>query len=355
MALIVAAVVATSREAAADAAELVEVDYDPLPAVTSSMLSVPILQCAPDELTDRTPLAEGTMSTLERAMLNTLPVAVKTLKPPGSIADAATRQRVKDDFQNEYEFNAALRHPNIVLLIGCVRQPNLTSLIFELCDGGTLRCRDYGFSKLRDGLAVSLGVARALCYAHRLGIVHRDVKPSQVVFAGDVPKLADWGLASYLNPNKSCMSGETGTWEFMAPEVIRSEKYSSPADVYSFSVLLYCVVTGEEYPYRDKYLTPAQAAMAVARKDLRPTVSSRVPATIKQVLTMCWTSEPELRPGMDQVIAMLEQTCMQDVLERSVSSRRRAAARASSWPPWGWTWTDGFRGCGAASTLRSGT
>lgn len=178
-------------------------------------IEVPVLECDSAELIDRKPLAKGTTSIVERATLHTLPVAVKTLRPPEQIAEASTRERAAADFQNEFEINVALRHPNIVLLIGCVRVSTVSSLIFELCDGGTLRCKDYGLHRLLDGLSVCTAVGRALCFAHRLSIMHRDIKPSQVVFANGVPKLADWGLAKSFDSNGH-FSGETGTWEFVS-------------------------------------------------------------------------------------------------------------------------------------------
>lgn len=178
----------------------------------------PILQYyEDDQLTQREKVAEGTTSIVQSADLHGLKVAVKTLKPDNQIKDPLTKQRASADFESELAINATLRHPNIVLLIGCVCPTNtrLQSLVFEFCHGGVLRCQQYGPSKLISGLSVCIGIARALAFAHAVGIMHRDVKPSQVVFQGDVPKLADWGLAKFCKQDQ-CATGETGTWEFVS-------------------------------------------------------------------------------------------------------------------------------------------
>lgn len=160
-------------------------------------------------------LSEGTTSTVSLAVIQSVQVAVKSLKPEDEIEDRLTRQRMKSDFDNELEINIALRHPNIVHLIGIVCDPQLRSLIFEYCDGGVLSCNDYGVSKLPAALAVATAIANAVCYAHGLGIMHRDIKPSQICFRDGIPKLGDWGLATFCSDTK-CATGETGTWEFVS-------------------------------------------------------------------------------------------------------------------------------------------
>lgn len=91
----------------------------------------------------------------------------------------------------------------------------------------------------------------------------------------------------------------------MAPEVIRHEPYGTPADVYSFTVLLCCLLKGENYPYSDRFLTPSQAATAVAKRDLRPHVPSRMPAPLAQLLTMGWAPDPASRPDIHTLLRML--------------------------------------------------
>lgn len=194
------------------------------------------VQCfAPADLNGRTVIAEGTTSIVESALLHGMPVTVKTLKAGSSIADAHTRERARTDFESELAINISLRHPNIILLLGYIRQPpqqngdisDMQSLVFEFCEGGVLQCRSFGHSKISEGLDVCTGIARALAFAHGIGIMHRDVKPSQIVLQNGIPKVGDWGLATFCEENRRA-TGETGTWEFVRIERERDVKFPTP-------------------------------------------------------------------------------------------------------------------------------
>lgn len=171
-----------------------------------------------DQLDRIRPLAEGTTSVLEVGLLGDVEVAVKTLKPVSLLAETQARVRVEEDFENELQINLRLNHRNIVRLLGYIRSESnkLQSLIFEYCESGRLRCAHYGPRRISEGLTICKGIANALSYAHSHRIIHRDIKPSQVLLGNDcIPKLADWGLASICE-NGFCGTGETGTWEFVS-------------------------------------------------------------------------------------------------------------------------------------------
>ncbi|CAN8070450.1 unnamed protein product [Agarophyton chilense] len=290
-------------------------------------VSVPLQTYSVDDLKDSKIVAEGTTARVSQASLHGLRVAVKTLKPLDDIEEALTRERAVTDFENELSINAQLRHPNIVLFIGCVGLGKLESLIFEFCDGGRLQCSTYGPSRIQKGLGICSGVARALCFAHGLNVIHRDVKPSQILVHGDVPKLGDWGLATHAT-QEGCMTGETGTWEFMAPEVIRHEKYGLSADVYSFGMLMFCVTSGLNYPFMEKYITPAQAASGVARHGLRPSLSSEIPEVVSHIIKCCWAADPDVRPSMTQVVSMLEKA--------EGFCAPKSTSTSTNWSTWIW-------------------
>ena len=110
----------------------------------------------------------------------------------------------------------------------------------------------------------------------------------------------------------------------MAPEVIRSEKYDVSADVFSFAILLYCIVMGCTFPYMDKFLTPEHAAMGVAKNNLRPTLSSQIPDCVSVILKSCWGNSPKSRPTMPEAVQMLINA------EQSLSSKN-SKSKSSSW------------------------
>lgn len=115
----------------------------------------------------------------------------------------------------------------------------------------------------------------------------------------------------------------------MAPEVIRSEPYCTAVDVYSFAILTYCVVSGTAYPYEDRYITPAQAAMGVAKQDLRPNLSSRMPPALASIITSCWDKDANQRPNIVTVVDMLETA-------RTVLANKKHAKVGNSWGAWLW-------------------
>lgn len=104
----------------------------------------------------------------------------------------------------------------------------------------------------------------------------------------------------------------------MAPEVIRGEKYDFAADVYSFGMLLHGVACGLDYPYAENYLTATQAAMGVARHDLRPKICSQMDSVVQDIISKCWSADAKDRPKMREVIKMLVEA--KDVLEKKKES-----------------------------------
>jgi len=115
--------------------------------------------------------------------------------------------------------------------------------------------------------------------------------------------VAYWGLAAPAGAGAGTLTGETGTYLWMAPEVIRSEPYGCPADVWSFGILLWALVAGSDQPYG--YLTPMQAAMGVSRRGHRPTMPSSAPPGVAELIRACWAGDAGERPPFSAVIVTL--------------------------------------------------
>jgi hypothetical protein len=176
-------------------------------------------------------------------------VAIKQL-PESLAADPAVRRR----FTAEARALASLDHPHVVPVFDFVERDGVCLLVMELLPGGTLRSRvaTAGGFAAPHAVAVSLACASGLSAAHRRGILHRDVKPENMLFAASgVIKVTDFGLAKVVGgPGNSAtrltQAGDVlGTPAYIAPEQVRRDGELSPAtDVYGLATMLYELLAG---------------------------------------------------------------------------------------------------------------
>jgi serine/threonine protein kinase len=268
------------------------------------------------------------------------PIAVKLLRPPSEIEDSSTRTHSRADFLNEIRINSMLgAHPHVLSYYGhCIqtKHPNGVDvgMVFERVTGGTLDVAQFrNREELTHRLSVALGIASALSHAHRLRIMHRDVKPSNVLMTEDgLPKLGDWGLATMLSNAKS---PRTGTLEFMAPEIYRGDPhYDDRADTFSFGIVLYMIATGNKHPYEFTYFTPKQVAEAVADRGLRPQIPAWVDGKLSGMIAECWSDSPSERPSMHHVAATLNIMRRESLATEARRDHEHASTGIQSWTSW---------------------
>jgi serine/threonine protein kinase len=195
----------------------------------------------------RRPIASGGQASVWSADDRRLgrAVAVKVVSP-----DVAARKGVIDRFRREALAAAALVHPNIAQVYDSGRDNGTYYIVMELLEGGSLR--DLESKRPLDqteAAIVGRAVARALSYAHTKGILHRDVKPSNVLFTQTgFPKLADFGIARSLESEDGELTSDgelVGTLSYMAPEQLSGQKATEASDIYCLGLILYEVLTGE--------------------------------------------------------------------------------------------------------------
>ena len=183
-------------------------------------------------------------------------------------------------------------------------------IVFELVDGDNLKELVERGGPLPVCRAIELGIeiARAIAFAHGQGLIHRDVKPQNVLLDVDGrAKVTDFGIARTLDAVGHTETGTVlGTSHYIAPEQARGERVDAQTDVYSFGVVLYEVLAGE-VPYAgDNFLT---VAMKHVNDDV-PSVLSRRPDTplrLASLIERCMAKLPADRPeSMDAVVAELE-------------------------------------------------
>ncbi|TYZ58721.1 hypothetical protein PybrP1_004096 [[Pythium] brassicae (nom. inval.)] len=174
-------------------------------------------------------------------------------------------EELLNEFHREVAVVSKLRHPNIVLFLGAAIHPPRYCLVFEFMENGTLT-----------------DLIRA--------------RKAPLDFFRIAREVAMIGLSS------SDLTAETGTYRWMAPEVIRHEPYSTKADVYSFGVVLWEMITKDQ-PFRG--MTPIQAAFAVARQQMRPALPRHTPLKIGELVEHCWHQDPSRRPDFSAILEAL--------------------------------------------------
>ncbi len=248
-------------------------------------------------------LGRGSMATVYLAKEKALGrlVAVKVLLP-GLASDETARRR----FEREAKAAASLAHPNVVQVFRFGRLPDETPyLVMRFVKGRTLEDRLAAEGRLPAALAreVLLGVASALAAAHAHGIVHRDVRPANVLWDEEREQalLADFGIAALLATSGEEVTRLTKTGQmlgdprYLSPEQLLDEDLTELADMYAFGILGYELYTGDG-PYDAKTNTQwITAHLRAEPRDLRltrPDVDPRVADLLKR----CLNKEPNHRP-----------------------------------------------------------
>jgi eukaryotic-like serine/threonine-protein kinase len=185
---------------------------------------------------------------------------------------------VLDRFRHERQILASLDHPNIArLLDGGTTEEGIPYLVMELIEGIPIdqycNARDL---TVTERLRLFLQVCSAVQYAHQRLVIHRDIKPGNILVTQEgVPKLLDFGIAKILDPlagSETTIAGPM-TPEYASPEQIRNEPITTATDVYSLGVVLYKLVTGRS-PYPAGTRTPHEFARAIC--ELEPERPSAV-------------------------------------------------------------------------------
>nr|BAJ96847.1 predicted protein [Hordeum vulgare subsp. vulgare] len=259
--------------------------------------------------------ASGAHSRLFHGIYKEAPVAVKLIRQPDAEQDGELASQLEKQFNTEIVTLYRLHHRNVIKLIGACRSKPVVCVITEFLSGGSLRAflhkQEHRSLPLDKIISVGLDIAHGMGYIHSQGIVHRDVKPENIIFDRDCcAKIVDFGIAceeAYCDP----LANDPGTFRWMAPEMMKHKPYGRKVDVYSFGLILWEMLTGS-VPYED--LTPFQAAFAVFDKNVRPPIPATCPAALRVLIEQCWTLQADKRPEFWQIVQLLEKFKM--VLER---------------------------------------
>ncbi len=225
-------------------------------------------------------------------------VAVKVISPSLGSDESFIRR-----FSTEARASARLAHPNIVHVLDRSDEQSLPYIVFEFVPGRTLRqlIRDEAPLPNRAALLLWRQLIEALGHAHEAGIIHRDVKPDNVLVTDrGHAKLTDFGLARAVAEARTTAT-IMGTARYVAPEVISDAASDSRSDIYSAGILLFELVTGAP-PFTGA--NPINVAYAHVHRDVPPPSSRepRVHAEVDSLVQWCCAREPDERPQTAQDI-----------------------------------------------------
>jgi tetratricopeptide (TPR) repeat protein len=307
-------------------------------------------------------LGRGGMATvyLARDLKHDRQIAIKVLRPQlGSVLGA-------DRFQREIRIAAQLQHPNILPVYDSGAADDLLWFTMPFVEGDTLRRRlqRRGRFSVAEAVPVLDDTARALAYAHRRGVIHRDVKPENIMVGDDYVLLADFGVAKPIGSGTdvglTSPGGVVGTPTYMAPEQVSAEaSIDHRVDIYALGIVAYELLAGEP-PFTDRELGPLLVAHAtrepvpIARR--RP----EVPAALADLVDRCLRKDPSERwssaealcqalqaaaaPGSARAAAACEQPHEPGAALEDLDAAREALGRGS--------WREAFVRFSAAGAAR---
>jgi len=255
-------------------------------------------------------LGEGGMATVYKAYDTRLEreVAVKIIR--SDLFGNAVIERILKRFEREAKAMAKFSHANIVKVYDYGEHEGSPYIVMELLSGGTLKQKLGKPMPWRDAVNLLEPIARALSYAHSEGILHRDVKPANILIskAGD-PVLTDFGIAKLLEQEEgSTLTGTgvgIGTPEYMAPEQGLGQIVDGRADVYSLAIVFYELVTGRKPFIAD---TPLAVLFKQMNDPLPRPISlvPELPEAVEQVILKALAKQPEDRfKGMSEFAVAL--------------------------------------------------
>jgi TolB-like protein len=276
-------------------------------------------------------MGSGGMGVVYRAYDESLnrDVALKFLPP------LSTRLDDEERLLREARAAAALQHPNVCTIheIGQT-QDGRPFIAMALYEGETLKERlRQGPMPLEEAVATAVQIARGLAAAHARGIVHRDVKPGNVILGADgTARLLDFGIAQATGASLTHLGTTPGTVAYMSPEQVRGDAVDSRTDLWSLGVVLHEMLTGVR-PFRGDGDRMLREAILHAAPELAAKQRSEVPAPLARVVERLLRKDPGSRYGSAaEVLADLAQALSPGAgaSRPGVVTRRRAALLAGS-------------------------
>ncbi|CAM0910717.1 unnamed protein product [Alopecurus aequalis] len=246
-------------------------------------------------------IASGSYADLYRGTFSGYDVCVKILR----ITHFNSPSEV--EFLQQALILRRINNENILKFYGTwTGQQKYFGIVTEYMPGGNL----YDFLHKQNGvlgllliLKIAIQISKGMEYLHQNSIIHRDLKTANILIGlhNQVVKIADFGVAR-LGSQEGHMTAETGTYRWMAPEIINHKPYDHKADIFSFAIVLWELIT-LKVPYDN--MTPLQAALGV-RQGFRLEIPPGTHLGLSGLIEQCWDEDPDVRPVFAEITVQLE-------------------------------------------------
>jgi serine/threonine protein kinase len=220
-----------------------------------------------------------------------------------SLGDRESGARYRKMFFNEAHTAGMLRHPNILTILDAGAEGNDCYIVMELVEGGeTLKnyCRPDNLLDIRQAVEIIFKCAKALDYAHRQGVIHRDIKPTNILITPDMDvKIGDFSIAHLVKADttQTMPMGFVGSPRYMSPEQVQEDTITNQTDLFSLGIVMYEMLTGK-HPFMADSFSRLIHKIINERPPMMRSYRAEIPDILEKIVHHALQKQPEKRYRM---------------------------------------------------------